>query len=255
MEKIPVSVVVIAKNEEEHIAECVKSASWSDDVLVVDDFSSDRTAELAKSGGARVIQRKMDIEGRHRNVAYSQAKNDWVLSLDADERVTPELAAELAALIKTGMKDKAYTIPIRSFIGTRWIRYANWYPAAKVRLFDKRSFKYEEAEVHPRVFIDGTCGHLAKDILHYSYKDYHEFFQSLNNQTTLEARKWFKERRKINFLKMYRKFLSRFLKAYVQKQGFRGGLLGFMVSYSAGLYQVMSYVKYREMVENEAGAR
>lgn len=252
MNKVPISVVIIAKNEAEHIAECVSSVDWSDDVVVVDDYSTDKTAEIAKGLGGRVIQRKMDIEGRHRNYAYSLAKNDWVLSLDADERVTPALAVELATLLKSGMTDKAYTIPIRSFIGKRWIEHAGWYPAAKVRLFDKRYFKYEEAEVHPRVFIEGTCGHLKCDILHYSYRDYHEFFQSLNNQTTLEARKWFKERRKINFLKMYRKFLSRFLKAYVQKQGFRDGFLGFMISYAAGLYQVMSYAKYQEMLENAA---
>jgi len=136
-------------------------------------------------------------------------------------------------------------------LGKRWIRYSGWYPAPKVRLFDKRFFKYEEAEVHPRVFIDGSCGHLKSDIIHYSYRNFHDFFESLNNQTTLEARKWFKERRKIGFLKMYRKFVDRFLKAYILKQGFRDGLVGFIVSYSSGLYQVMSYVKYREMLEQE----
>ena len=122
-------------------------------------------------------------------------------------------------------------------------------------MFDKGHFKYEEADVHPRVFIDGTCGHLKGDIVHYSYRDYHDYFQSLNNQTTLEARKWFKERRKINFLKMQRKLLSRFLKAYIQKGGYKDGLLGYMISYGSGLYQLMSYVKYREMLDNEKESR
>ena len=251
MEKVPVSVVVITKNEEANIADCLKSASWADEAIVLDDTSTDKTINIAKQFTDKVFTRKMDVEGKHRNYAYSLAKNNWVLSLDADERVTPELADEIADLLKSEMKDKAYTIPIRSYIGKRWIRHSGWYPAAKVRLFDKRFFKYEEAEVHPRVFIDGSCGHLKNDIIHYSYKDFHDFFVSLNNQTTLEARKWFKERRDVNFIKMYRKSLSRFLKGYVQKGGFKDGLLGFTISWAGALYQFMSYVKYKEMLGSE----
>jgi glycosyltransferase involved in cell wall biosynthesis len=248
--KLPVSVVVITKNEEDNIAECLKSVSWADELVVLDDNSTDKTVEIAKRYTDRVESRKMDVEGRHRNYAYSLARNDWVLSLDADERASVELEAEMRELFKREMKDKAYSMPIKNFIGKRWIRYAGWYPAPKVRLFDKNHFKYEEAEVHPRAFIDGSCGRLTKDIVHYSYRDFHDFFQSLNNQTTLEAKKWFNEKRKIGFLKMSRKFLSRFLKAYIQKKGYKDGLLGFTVSYAGGLYQFMSYVKYREMVEN-----
>lgn len=252
MDKIPISVVVITKNEEENIAECLKSAAGADEIIVLDDDSTDKTAEIAKRYTDKVFSRKMDIEGKHRNYAYSLARNDWALSLDADERMSPELIAELAELFKNGTEPhKAYTIPIKTYIGSRWIKHAGWYPAPKVRLFERRSFKYEEAEVHPRVFIDGTCGHLKKDIVHYSYRDFHDFFQSLNNQTTLEARKWFKERRRINFIKMYRKGASRFLKAYVQKGGFKDGFLGFVVSWAGAAYQFMSYVKYWEMLQNE----
>ncbi len=250
-DKAPVSIVVITRNEEDNIADCLTSASWADEIVVLDDGSTDKTVDIAKKFTDKVFSRKMDIEGRHRNYAYSLAKNNWVLSLDADERISPELAEEVTNLLKGQMKDKAYTIPIRSYMGKRWIKHAGWYPAGKVRLFDKRSFKYEEAEVHPRVFIDGSCGHLTKDIVHYSYRDWHDFFVSINNQTTLEAKKWFKERRNINFIKMYRKSLSRFLKAYVQKGGYKDGLLGFTISWAGGLYQFMSYVKYKEMLASE----
>lgn len=251
MEKIPISVVVITKNEEDNIARCLGSVTWADEVIVLDDNSADATVEIAKRFTDKVFSRRMDVEGTHRNYAYSLAKNGWVLSMDADEMASAELETELRELFKGSMTDKAYTIPIKTYIGKTWIRHSGWYPAAKVRLFDKKHFKYEEVEVHPRVFIDGTCGHLTKDIVHYSYRDYHDFFQSLNNQTTLEAKKWFKEKRKIGFIKMRRKFLDRFLKAYVLKGGFKDGLLGFVVSYAAGLYQMMSYVKYQEMVANE----
>ena len=250
-DKAPVSVAIITRNEEENIESCLKSALWADEIIVLDDASADNTVKIAKQFTDKVFSRKMDIEGKHRNYAYSLARNNWVLSLDADERITPELAEEITVLLKTEMKDKAYTIPIKSYIGKRWIRHSGWYPAAKVRLFDKRFFKYEEAEVHPRVFIEGSCGHLKRDIIHYSYRDFHDFFVSINNQTTLEAKKWFKERRNINFLKMYRKGLSRFLKGYIQKSGYKDGLLGFTISWAGALYQFMSYVKYKEMLQNE----
>lgn len=252
MNKTPVSVVIIAKNEADNIGKCVDSAVWAAEVIVLDDNSSDPTVEIAKKHGAKVFTRKMDIEGTHRNYAYSLAGKDWVLSLDADEQVTPELAAEIGELLKAKeLPHKAYTIPIKTFIGKRWIKYSGWYPAPKVRFFDKNFFKYEDAEVHPRVFIKGSCGHLKKDIVHYSYRDFHDFFASLNNQTTLEAKKWFKEKRKIGLLKTYRKFLDRFLKAYLLKKGYRDGFLGFIVSYGAGLYQLMSYAKYWEMCNNK----
>ncbi|MBI4974706.1 MAG: glycosyltransferase family 2 protein [Candidatus Omnitrophica bacterium] len=251
MEKLPVSVVVITKNEERSIAGCLKSAAWADELIVVDDYSTDNTANIARQFTEKVFSRKMEIEGAHRNYAYSLAKNKWVLSLDADELVSEELADELMGLFKGVIEDDAYTIPIRTYIGKRWIRHGGWYPAGKVRLFKKNRFRYEEAEVHPRVFIDGSYGYLTKDIIHHSYKDFHAYFQSLNNQTTLEARKWFKERRRIGFLKTCRKFIDRFLKSYILKQGFRDGLLGFMIAYGSGLYQLMSYVKYQEMLEAE----
>jgi glycosyltransferase involved in cell wall biosynthesis len=249
MNKVPVSVVVITRNEEDNIAECLRSAAWADEIVVLDDYSSDNTVNIARQFTDKVFERKMDIEGRHRNYAYSLANNIWVLSLDADERIAPQLAEEIKTLLKTTPKDRAYTVPIKTYIGKRWIEHGGWYPAPKVRLFDKRTFRYEEAVVHPRVFHDGTCGHLKGDIVHYSYKDFHDYFISLNNQTTLEAKKWFGERRKMNFLKMWRKAVSRFLKSYIQKGAYRDGLLGFMVAYGSGLYQLMSYVKYREMLE------
>ena len=251
MEKVKLSVVVITKNEEDNIEKCLSSAAFADEIIILDDQSTDKTVELAKKYTSNIQSRKMDIEGRHRNYAYGLSRNNWVLSLDADEVISEGLREELTALLsKTDIKEAAFTIPIKTYIGEYWIKHGGWYPAGKVRLFKKDKFKYEEAEVHPRVFIDGPCGHLKGDIVHYSYRDFHDFFASLNNQTTLEARKWFKEKRKINFLKMWRKAVSRFLKAYIQKQGYKDGLLGFTVSYSGGLYQFLSYIKYKEMVNN-----
>ena len=264
MDKVPVSVVVITKNEEENIADCLKSVSWADEIIVLDDNSIDKTAEIARQFTGKIFFRKMNIEGAHRNYAYSLAKNDWVLSLDADERVSPKLAEELRELfnpstgsgltlseverVKNPIKDVVFCIPIKTYIGKRWIRYGGWYPASKDRLMDKRIVRYEEKGVHPRIIYHGSCGRFLKgDIIHYSYRNFHDFFQSLNNQTTLEAKKWFEEKRKIGFLKAYRKCLSRFLRYYIVEQGFRDGVVGFMAAWGGGFYQIMSYVKYWEM--------
>ncbi len=251
MEKVPISAVVITKNEEHNIEDCLKSVSWADEIIVLDDHSSDKTVEIAKRFTDKIFSRKMDIEGKHRNYAYSLAKNNWVLSIDADERVSPELAEELRQVFKSPIKDIVFAIPVKTYIGKRWIQHGGWYPASKVRLLDRRTVKYEEKSIHPRIIYHGTCGHLKGDIIHYSYRDFHDFFETLNNQTTLEAKKWFEEKRKIGFLKMHRKFLSRFLRYYIVEQGFRDGLIGFMAAFGGGYYQLMTYVKYWEMLENQ----
>ncbi len=249
--KVPLSIVVITKNESDKLEECLKSACWADDLVVVDDFSVDATTKIARRYTDRVYERQMDVEGRHRNYAYSLAKNEWVFSLDADERITDELREELKALLRKNIPHVAFTVPIKAFIGNRWVRHGGWYPGRKVRLFKKDKFKYEEVKIHPRVFYEGSCGHLKGALLHFSYGNYHEFIESLNNQTTLEAEKWFDERRKIGLAKALRKTCDRFFKAYVLKRGFLDGLTGFMFAMSAGLYQIFSYAKYREMLKGE----
>lgn len=256
MEKLPLSVVVLTKNEEEKIESCLNSVlNWAGEVIVVDDESSDRTREIAEKLDVRVISKKMEIEGKHRNRAYGLAKNIWVLSLDADETVSPELAEELKALFKSDIQHAAFTIPIRTYIGEKWIKHGGWYPAGKVRLFRKDKFRYEEVEVHPRVFIDGTCGHLTKDIIHYSYRDFHDFFISLNSQTTQEAKKWYnlsledpkKAAYKMNIPHALWRMMDRFVRTFVFKKGYRDGFLGFMIAYAGSLYQMMSFAKYREL--------
>ena len=140
----PVSVVVITKNEGARLAECLQSVSWADEIVVLDDESTDNTVEVAKSFGAKVHRRKMDIEGKHRNYAYSLARNEWVLSLDADERVTPELRQEILETLQGKPSCNGYTIPRKNFVGNVWARYGGMYPSAQLRLFRKGIFRYDE---------------------------------------------------------------------------------------------------------------
>ncbi len=245
--KASVSVVVLAKNEEACIAECLNSLSWVDEIILVDDLSHDHTVEIASKYTDKIFSRRMDIEGKHRNWAYALAKNEWVLSLDADEQVTPELSQEIAEAVKS-TRFAAYSIPLRNFIGNYWVRYGGWYPAAKVRLFKKNKFRYEEAEVHPRVFIDGACGHLKADIIHKGYPDLEHFLSSINRQSTLEAKKWVNTKRKMTLPIMVWRSVDRFFRRYLRKKGYKDGLYGFIIAYFDSFYQILSYAKYREML-------
>ena len=246
MEKIPVSVVIIAKNEESCLAQCLGSVAWADEVIVVDDESADQTVEIAQKYTNRVLHRKMDNEGRHRNWAYAQARNRWVLSLDADEAVTDELKAQIAQAIQSDAH-AAYSIPLRNFIGGYWVRYGGWYPASKVRLFQKDKFKYEEVEVHPRVFMEGPCGHLTGDIIHKSYVDLEQFVHSVNRQTTLEARKWIHTGRRMSFGRALWRAVDRFPRRYIRKKAYKDGMYGFAIAFFDSVYQILSYLKYLEL--------
>jgi len=246
-EKVPISVMIIAKNEEKNLRGCIRSVEWADEVIVLDDASTDATVEIAQGLGARIIQRKMDVEGRHRNFGYAQAKNNWVLSLDADERVMPELRDEIAELFKKGPDTAGYNIPRRNYIGDYWVKHGGWYPSAQMKLFRKDKFKWEEVEVHPRAFLeDGPAGCLKNDIIHYSYRDFGDFLSKMNKQTTWEAKKWVDDKRKMGLARALRKSVDRFLRTYIGKKGFKDGFVGFMVAIFAGLYQIITFAKYWE---------
>lgn len=250
MEKAKLSVVVIAKNEEKRLEECLKSAAFAAEIIVLDDMSTDRTVEIAKSFGAKVFQRAMDIEGRHRNYAYSLATQPWVFSLDADERITPELAAELTAIAAKPVEQEpnvCFCMPVKTFIGTDWIKGGGYYPAPKTRFFKKGQFSYEEARVHPKMFYTGTCGSLKGDILHYSSPSWENWLSKFNRETTLEAEKWIRDKRPMGPWRVFRKACSRFLKYYFQKDGFKNGYTGFFLTIMHMNYQYITYAKYREL--------
>lgn len=244
-----ISVVVLTKDEERNITACLESVyGWADEIIVIDDESSDRTCDIAQKYGCRIIKRKMDVEGAHRNFAYAQAKNRWVLSLDADERATPELKEEITKILSADPSENGFTIPRRNFIGTYWVKYGGWYPSPQLKFFRRDKFRYEEVGVHPRAFMDDPCGHLKADIIHYSYKNLEDFLNKLNNQTTREAEKWFQQNKPMRLGRFLWRSLDRFTRTYVGRKGYKDGFIGFTIAYFAGLYQFISYLKYRELV-------
>ena len=247
MGNIPVSVVILTKNEAGRIRDCIESVRWAAEILVVDDGSTDDTVAIAERLGARVVRRAMDLEGRHRNWAHAQAAHEWILSLDADERVTPELAEEIAALFRGQPSFDIYAIPRRNYLGTRWIRYGGWYPSAQIKLFKRSVFRWEETTVHPRALSDRPSSQLRGDLIHYTYRDIRDFVDKMNRQTTLEAQKWVADKRRITMGKALWRTVDRFFRAYVGKKGYREGFIGFLLAAFGGWYQLLSYTKYLEL--------
>ena len=245
---LPLTVVILTKNEENNIRACLSSVSnWADEIILVDDESTDKTREIATELGAKVFVRPMDIEGRHRNWAYQQAKNSWVLSLDADERLTPELKDEIEQVLRDPSGFVGFTIPRRNYIGDYWVKYGGWYPSPQLKLLRRDKFRWEEVQVHPRAFLEGECGHLKSDLIHYSYKDISDFLQKLNRQTSLEVEKWIYQNKKMKTVRFIWRTIDRFFRSYIKKKGFRDGFYGFIVAYFASLYQFLSLLKYREI--------
>lgn len=258
-EKLPISVVVITRNEATRLEDCLKSAARASEIVVVDDGSTDETVAIARRFTDKVFERKMDIEGKHRNWAYDKSSQPWVLSLDADERITPELWAEIEELFEKGADANGYAIPRRNFVGQYWAKHGGMYPSAQLRLFRKGEFKYDEqAEVHPQAYMKDPRGSLKNDILHYTYRDFTDAIAKLDRQTDLEARKWFRERRKIGVMNTARKSVDRFWRAYVKKQGYKDGMVGLFLAVNSGMYQFLSFAKtwelYRAEREKKANA-
>ena len=252
---IPLSVVILTKNEASRLAACIESVRWAGEILVVDDESADETVRIAESLGARVLRRAMDIEGRHRNWANTQTAHEWVLSLDADERVTPELAAEITGLLTAGAPYELYAVPRRNYIGDRWIRHGGWYPSAQLKLFKKSVFRWEETTVHPRAISDRPCGQLRHDLLHFSYRDEQDFIAKQDRHTTLEAQKWLADGRRMTRLTAWWRTIDRFVRTYLFKQGFREGRSGLFIAWMAGRYQYISYRKYLALRRRAEGAQ
>lgn len=246
--RVPLSVVILTKNEVGRLADCLRTVQWADDVVVIDDESTDETVRLAESMGARVLRRKMDIEGRHRNWANAQARHEWVLSLDADERLTPELAQEIRALVASPSPEhKTYSIPRRNYIGPRWVRWGGWYPSAQLKLFQKSVFHWEETTVHPRALSNCSWGVLRHDLIHLSYRDVQDFIRKQDRYTTLEAQKWVTDGRRVKPGKALWRTIDRSVRSYLLKQGFRDGRLGLVVAWMAGAYQWSAYRKYQAL--------
>jgi glycosyltransferase involved in cell wall biosynthesis len=250
---LPLSLVVIARDAADAIAACLASASFAAETIVVDSGSRDDTVEIARSRGARVMHRDWEGFGPQKRYAVAQARHDWVLCLDADERVSPALAQSIAALFRDGRPAAdAYALARRNRFLGRWLAHGEGYPDWNVRLFNRLSARWSEDLVNEKVLYGVTPGRLQGDLMHGAADDISAYLERQNRHTTLAARQAFEQGRSPNLLNLVFSPLVRFLKFYVLRLGFLDGMPG-LIHISIGCMN--SYVKYAKLIELQRAAR
>ncbi|MDP7061365.1 MAG: glycosyltransferase family 2 protein [Planctomycetota bacterium] len=243
--KIPLSVVIIAQNEEDHIVACLESAACASECVVVDGGSSDRTVELAQKAGAKVVERPFDGFISQKNAAIDAASFHWVLSLDADERLSPDLVASIRTLFADGAEPPmaGYFMPRISFHLGRWIRHGGWYPDRKLRLLDRRRGRWAGRKVHEKIQLEGESGVLEGDLIHYPYRDYQHHLTKMDSYTTLASELLYEQGRKWPRLRMFVQPPLQFLKSYLLRRGFLDGAAGFTLARLSARYEWLRYSK------------
>ena len=240
---MPVTVTVITRDEAENIDACLASVAWADEILVVDCGSTDRTVEIARARGARVIVKDWPGYGAQKNFAAAEASNDWILSVDADERVTPQLASEIRSTLAGSSTSAGFRIPRVTWHLGRWIRTTDWYPDYQLRLYDRRRARWKERRVHESVTADGPVGQLKTDLQHYAYRDITHHHLTMAYYTTLAAEDMYASGRRAGFVDVALHPPAAFLRNYVLRRGFTDGMPGFIVSVMNAHYVFLKFAK------------
>ncbi len=244
--KLPISLVIITLNEEAHIERCIRSAPFVDDIVVVDSFSTDRTVEIAKGCGARVFQEKWKGYGPQKALATDQARHSWILSLDADEALSPELAAEIMQRFVDLDAEAGYLFPRKSFHLGRWIEHGGWYPDYQLRLFNKDKSQWNSAALHEKVEVKRKLK-MRRDLLHWVFDDLSDQVVTNDKYSTLGARQLADSGKSFSYLKLIFKPWSKFVETYFFKRGFMDGLPGFIISVGAAYSVFLKFAKLWEM--------
>jgi glycosyltransferase involved in cell wall biosynthesis len=240
---VKLTVTVITRNEAAHIGEALDSVAWADERLVVDSFSDDETVAIARARGARVEQREWPGYGDQKNYAADIATHDWILSLDADERVTPELAAEIRELLVREPSASGYRIPrVTSYLG-RWLRGTDWYPDYQLRLYDRRAGRWNDRAVHESVSLRGQPGRLRHALQHYAYRDISHHLGTIDRYTTLAAEQAYAEGRRSGPWAAVLHADAAFLRNYILRRGITQGSVGLVVSVLNSYYVFLKFAK------------
>ena len=240
-----IAVVIITKNEEQNIGACLESVRWADEKIVIDAESCDKTVELARASGAKVSVRPWPGFGLQKNFGMAQASSDWILILDADERVTEELRSEVRFCIEGWKRGApvAYRIPRRNFFYGAWVQRGGVYPDYQVRLFRRGIAQYNDVTVHENLIVDGEIGTLAGHIDHYTERRIQDHFKKFGLYTTLAAQEKARRIRTVYWSDLVFRPLVIWTKTYVLKQGCRDGVRGLIVCVFASMYTFVKYAK------------
>jgi glycosyltransferase involved in cell wall biosynthesis len=249
-----VSVTVITRNESANIDACLTSVSWADEVVVVDSESTDDTVARARAHGARVIVRPWPGYAAQKNWAAEQASSDWILSIDADERVTPALAAEIRSVLQ-GPAAAGYRVPRVTWHLGRWIRTTDWYPDYQLRLYDRRRARWTPRRVHESVTVDGPVVLLKQDLQHYAYRDISHHHATMDRYTTLAADELFEAGRSAGLVDLVLHPPAAFVRNYLLRRGCLDGAAGFIISAMNAYYVFLKLAKLRALIIADDGVR
>jgi glycosyltransferase involved in cell wall biosynthesis len=247
MLKKTISAVVVAHNEEENLVDCLLSLKFANEIVVVLDKCSDNSKNIAANYADKIIEGSWDIEGARRNVALQNASGDWILEIDADERVSKELAQEILSAINSN-KPCLFIAPIDNYVGKRLVKYG-WLRAFGVTFRQTMHYKnykkyHEDRQIHPTADVQGKVRYLKNPIKHLVDKDIFDMTQRFNKYTSWKAKDMIsKGKIKGNIVSNFLSFLNRFFKAFILKKGFKEGSLGFLIAVFGGLYPLVSYLK------------
>lgn len=237
------SVIIITKNEAKNIRACLESVAWADEIVVVDSNSSDETVKICKEFGARVYVHDWPGFGTQKNRALRYATKGWVFSIDADERVTPELRAEIEAIICKPHAYTAFRLPrLSSFCG-KYIRHAGWYPDYVTRLFRRGSAEFSDDLVHERLLVNGPVGTLRSDLIHETFRDLESLLTKVNQYSTAGAQMQHRKSVSGSLKKAVFSALWAFFRTYILRMGFLDGREGFMIAISTAEVTYYKYMK------------
>lgn len=243
--KMKISAVIITLNEEDRLPDALASlAGVADEIVVVDSFSTDRTPEIAGKARAAFYQNRFEDYGQQKNFALQKAGHDWIINLDADERVSPELKKAIIELKEKGAPEKvaAYAIKRKAFYLGRWIRHSGWYPDRKVRLF-RKSGSVWQGRIHEGLQVSGVVAPLPGDILHFTYRDINDQVRRLNRYSGFQAEEIVRQHKKFLFLRLLVLPPVTFFRHYIWRLGFLDGFPGLVIATVSSWGTAMKYFK------------
>jgi len=245
-DKLLLSVAIITKNEEDRLPECLASVAFAAEVVVVDSGSTDRTVEIAQEFGVVVHVEPWQGFGRQKQLAIDRCRHDWVLVLDADERVGVEAQWEIREALATG-SSVAYSFPRKNYFCGRWLRHAGWWPDRVVRLFRKDSARMSEREVHESLEVHGPVGELRQPLIHYANKDLAQTLDKVNHYSSAGANELFAQGKSASIAKALLRAAWAFLHGYILRGGFLDRGEGFIMAVSDFMNVFFKYAKLREL--------